>query len=115
MVSLGLDVSAFAQEAARLAGEGKTPLFAAIDGRLAAALSVADAIKPTSAAAIHALHAMGVKTAMITGDTERTARAIAAQAGIDEVIAGVLPDGKVAALERLQGRAKNRFRRRRRQ
>ena len=109
MVSLGLDVSAFARELARLAGEGKTPLFAAVDGRLAAALSVADAIKPTSAAAINALHGMGVKTAMITGDTEFSARAIAAQAGVDEVIAGVLPGGKVAALERLKGAQKIAF------
>ncbi len=109
MVSLGLDVSAFARESARLAGEGKTPLFAAVDGRLAAALSVADAIKPTSAAAINALHGMGVKTAMITGDTEFSARAIAAQAGVDEVIAGVLPGGKVAALERLKGAQKIAF------
>jgi Cu+-exporting ATPase len=109
MVSLGLDVSAFARESARLAGEGKTPLFAAVDGRLAAALSVADAIKPTSAAAINALHGMGVKTAMITGDTESSARAIAAQAGVDEVIAGVLPGGKVAALERLKGAQKIAF------
>jgi Cu+-exporting ATPase len=109
MVSLGLDVSAFAQKSARLAGEGKTPLFAAVDGRLAAALSVADAIKPTSAAAIKALHGMGVKTAMITGDTESSARAIAAQAGVDEVIAGVLPGGKVAALERLKGAQKIAF------
>ena len=109
MVSLGLDVSAFAQESARLAGEGKTPLFAAVDGQLAAALSVADAIKPTSAAAIKALHGMGVKTAMITGDTESSARAIAAQAGVDEVIAGVLPGGKVKALERLKGARKIAF------
>jgi Cu+-exporting ATPase len=109
MVSLGLDVSAFAQESARLAGEGKTPLFAAVDGRLAAALSVADAIKPTSAAAIKALHGMGVKTAMITGDTESSARAIAAQAGVDEVIAGVLPGGKVKVLERLKGARKIAF------
>jgi len=109
MVSLGLELSAFAQDAARLAGEGKTPLFAAVDGRLAAALSVSDAIKPTSAAALKALHAMGVKSAMITGDTELSARAVAAQAGIDEVIAGVLPGGKVAALERLKGAQKIAF------
>ncbi|MGC1864083.1 MAG: heavy metal translocating P-type ATPase [Methylocystis sp.] len=109
MVSLGLDVSAFARESARLAGEGKTPLFTAVDGRLAASLSVADAIKPTSAAAINALHGMGVKTAMITGDTESSARAIAAQAGVDEVIAGVLPGGKVAALQRLKGAQKIAF------
>ncbi len=122
MASLGLDVSAFAQGSARLAGEGKTPLYVAIDAkpalwrwhpsggrRVAAVLSVSDAIKPTSAAALKALHGMGVKTVMITGDTESSARAIAAQAGIDEVIAGVLPGGKVAALERLKGAQKIAF------
>jgi Cu+-exporting ATPase len=109
MVSLGLDVSGFAQATARLSGEGKTPLFACVDGKLAAALSVADAIKPTSAAALKALHDMGVRSAMITGDTEASARAIAAQVGIDEVIAGVLPGGKVAALERLKGAQKIAF------
>jgi P-type Cu+ transporter len=122
MASLGVDVSAFAQEAARLAGEGKTPLYVAIDAkpalwpwrhsdarRVAAVLSVSDAIKRTSAAAIEALHGMGVKTAMITGDTESSARAIAAQAGVDEVFAGVLPGGKVAALERLKGAQKIAF------
>ena len=109
MVSLGVDVNELARDAARLAAEGKTPLFAAIDGRLAAVLSVSDAVKPTSAAAIKALHAMGVKSAMITGDTEASARAIAARVGIDEVIAGVLPGGKVAALERLKGAQKIAF------
>ena len=102
MTSLGLDASMFAQHAARLAGEGKTPLYGAFDGRLTAILCVADAIKPTSAAALRALHDMGVKTAMITGDDEKAARAIASKVGIDEVIAGVLPDGKVAALKRLR-------------
>ncbi len=102
MVSLGLEPSGFASAAARLGAEGKTPIYAAIEGRLAAMLCVSDAIKPTSAAAIRELHALGVKTAMITGDTELAARAIAAKVGIDEVVAGVLPDGKVAALERLR-------------
>ncbi|HRP98569.1 MAG TPA: HAD-IC family P-type ATPase, partial [Rhodocyclaceae bacterium] len=101
MRRLGLDVDVFADTAARLADEGKSPLYAAIDGRLAAIIAVADPLKPTSVAAVKALHAMGLKVAMITGDNARTARAIARQAGIDEVIAEVLPDGKVAALQRL--------------
>ena len=101
MRRLGLDVSTFADTAARLGDEGKSPLYAAIDGRLAAIIAVADPLKPTSVAAVKALHAMGLKVAMITGDNARTARAIARQAGIDEVIAEVLPDGKVAALQRL--------------
>ncbi|MDG3066620.1 heavy metal translocating P-type ATPase [Thauera mechernichensis] len=103
MRRLGLDVDVFAGTAARLADEGKSPLYAAIDGRLAAILAVADPLKPTSVAAVKALHGMGLKVAMITGDNARTARAIARQAGIDEVIAEVLPDGKVAALKRLAG------------
>ena len=101
MRRLGLDVGEFAATAARLGDEGKSPLYAAIDGRLAAIIAVADPLKPSSAAAVKALHALGLKVAMITGDNERTARAIARQAGIDEVIAEVLPDGKVAALRRL--------------
>jgi Cu+-exporting ATPase len=101
MRRLGLEVGVFADTAARLGDEGKSPLYAAIDGRLAAIIAVADPLKPTSVAAVKALHAMGLKVAMITGDNERTARAIARQAGIDEVIAEVLPDGKVAALQRL--------------
>jgi len=102
MASLGLDAGAFAQDAARLADEGKTPLYVAVDGKLGAILCVADDIKPTSFAAIAALHDIGVATAMITGDDERTARAIARRLGIDEVVAGVMPDGKVATLERLR-------------
>ncbi|OAI30155.1 ATPase [Methylosinus sp. R-45379] len=102
MTALGLDIQAFNTTAARLSAEGKTPLYVAIDGKLAAILCVADALEETSVAAVAALHAQGVATAMITGDDERTARAIAAKLGIDEVIAGVLPEGKVAALQRLR-------------
>jgi heavy metal translocating P-type ATPase len=101
MVKLGLDVTAFAETAARLGDEGKTPLYAAIDGRLAAILAVSDPIKETTPQAIRALHALGLKVAMITGDNARTAHAIARQLGIDEVVAEVLPDGKVAAVKRL--------------
>lgn len=102
MVRLGLDVSVFAEVAARLADEGKSPLYAAIDGKLAAILAVADPVKETTPQAIRALHALGLKVAMITGDNARTANAIARQLGIDEVVAEVLPDGKVTAVKRLK-------------
>ncbi|MCM5553921.1 heavy metal translocating P-type ATPase [Pleomorphomonas sp. NRK KF1] len=102
MVQLGLDVSGFADVARRLAGEGKSPLYAAIDGKLAAIVAVADPIKPATPAAIAALHDLGLKVAMITGDNALTAKAIAARLGIDEVVAEVLPDGKVEAVRRLK-------------
>lgn len=102
MRELGLDVGVFAQTAERLANEGKSPLYAAIDGRLAAIVAVADPIKASTSAAIAALHQLGLKVVMITGDNERTARAIAARLGIDQVVAEVLPEGKVAALRRLK-------------
>ncbi|MFC0667192.1 heavy metal translocating P-type ATPase [Azotobacter chroococcum] len=102
MAQLGLDVAIFAGEARRLGDEAKTPLYAAVDGRLAAMLAVADPLKDGTPAAIRALHALGLKVAMITGDNRRTAEAIARQLGIDEVVAEVLPDGKVAAVERLK-------------
>ena len=102
MRELGLDVSTFSDTATRLGTEGKSPLYAAIDGRLAAIIAVADPIKETTPAAIKALHQLGLKVAMITGDNEGTARAIAAGLGIDEVIAEVLPEGKVDAVKRLK-------------
>ncbi|QAA92471.1 heavy metal translocating P-type ATPase [Pollutimonas thiosulfatoxidans] len=102
MRELGLDVSPFAATAERLGNEGKSPMYAAIGGRLAAIVAVADPIKPTTAAAIAALHQLGLKVAMITGDNERTAKAIAARLGIDEVVAEVLPEGKVVAVRRLK-------------
>ncbi|WP_140848232.1 heavy metal translocating P-type ATPase [Paracoccus sp. FO-3] len=102
MVKLGLDVSVFGHTATRLGDEGKSPLYAAIDGKLAAILAVADPIKETTPQAIQALHRLGLKVAMITGDNGRTANAIARQLGIDEVVAEVLPDGKVAAVKRLK-------------
>ncbi len=107
MAQLKLDVSAFAEQAARLGSEGKSPLYAAVDGKLAAIIAVADPIKETTPQAIRMLHDLGLKVAMITGDNRRTAEAIAAKLGIDEVIAEVLPDGKVAALKTLKegGRA----------
>ncbi len=102
MEKLGLDVTIFADSARCLGNEGKTPLYVAIDGRLAAIIAVADSIKQTTPAAIRALHDQGFKVAMITGDNRRTAEAIARQLEIDEVVAEVLPDGKVAAMKRLR-------------
>jgi len=102
MRELGLSVEAFGSDAARLGDEGKTPLYAAVNGQLAAMIAVADPIKETTAAAIRALHDLGLKVAMITGDNRRTGEAIARQLGIDEVVAEVLPDGKVAAVQRLK-------------
>ncbi len=99
MTRLGLDVGAFQTAAQRLGAEGKSPLYASIDGRLAAIIAVADPIRETTAEAINALHALGLRVAMITGDNAATAAAIARQLGIDEVAAEVLPDGKVAALK----------------
>ncbi|WP_311786016.1 heavy metal translocating P-type ATPase [Ferirhizobium litorale] len=102
MTRIGLDVSNFADDASRLGAEGKSPLYVAIDGRLAAIVAVADPIKETTPQAIRMLHALGLKVAMVTGDNRRTAHAIAQKLGIDEVIAEVLPEGKVAALKRLK-------------
>ena len=103
MIELGHGVAGFAAVAERLGNEGKSPLYAAIDGKLAAIIAVADPIKDTTPAAIKAMHDLGLKVAMITGDNARTAKAIAARLGIDEVVAEVLPDGKVEAIRRLKG------------
>jgi len=102
MHALGLDVSGFVHMAKRLGDEGKSPLYVAIDTRLAAIMAVADPIKPSTPDAIRALHALGLKVAMITGDNAHTARAIATRLGIDEVVAEVLPEGKVQAIRRLR-------------
>jgi heavy metal translocating P-type ATPase len=97
-----LDFTDFAEAIDRLAAEGKTPVFAAVDDKLAAAIVVADTIKPTSKAVIEALHARGLNTAMISGDNALTAKAIAAQLGIDEVRAEVLPADKVETIKGLR-------------
>lgn len=101
-----LDFSDFDAAIARLADEGKTPVWVAIDDRLAAAIVVADTIKPSSKAVIAALHAQRLKTAMISGDNRRTAEAIARQLGIDEVRAEVLPADKVATIKALRALGK---------
>jgi len=85
-----------------LGQEGKTPLYASIDGCLAAVIAVSDPIKSSTAAAIAALHDLGLEIAMITGDSKDTAKAIAAKLGIDTVVAEVLPEGKVTAIEKMQ-------------
>ncbi|MEG1452205.1 heavy metal translocating P-type ATPase [Brevundimonas sp.] len=102
MEQLGLDVSAFANTAERLGSEGKSPLYAAIDGRLAAIVAVADPIKESTPRAIAAMHELGLKVAMITGDNRHTAEAIARQLGIDLVVAEVLPEGKVEKVKALK-------------
>ena len=102
MVRLGHDVEAFGSESAGLAAEGKSPLYAAIDGRPAAVIAVADPIRATTPEAIRALHRLGLRVAMVTGDNRGTAEAVARQLGIDEVVPEVLPDGKVRALHALR-------------
>jgi P-type Cu+ transporter len=89
-------------DAERLSAEGKTPVYVAVDGALAGLLAVADPIRPTSRAAIARLKRMGVPVVLLTGDNRRTAEAIARQAGVDRVVAGVLPEGKVEEIRRLQ-------------
>lgn len=102
MHKLGLSVAEFTDTAQRLGAEGKTPMYAAIDNQLACIIAVADPIRATTPAAIKALHDLGLKIAMITGDNQHTANAIAERLGIDEVVAEVLPDGKVDAVQRLR-------------
>ena len=102
MEKLGLSVASFADAAKRLGREGKTPIYAAIDGALASVIAVADPLKPSSVEAIRTLRSMGIEVVMVTGDNEATARAIADEVGIDRVIAGVLPEGKVEAIHDLR-------------
>jgi Cu+-exporting ATPase len=102
MAEHGVSTTDLRETAARLALEGKTPMYVGVDGALAGLVAVADPIRPTSARAIQRLRRLGLDVIMLTGDTLRTAEAIARQAGIDTVIAEVPPDGKVAEIERLQ-------------
>lgn len=97
-----IPVDAALPEAERLATEGKTPMFAAVSGKLAAILAVADPIKPSSKEAVARLKKLGLEVVMLTGDNQKTAQAVAAQVGIDRVVAEVLPEGKVAEIKRLQ-------------
>jgi len=99
---VGPDLGALAAEADRLASAGKTPVFVGLDGVPAAVIAIADTLKPTSSAAVAELHRLGLTVLMITGDNETTARAIAAQAGVDRVVADVRPEEKAAAVRALQ-------------
>ena len=98
----GVDVAPLLEPAEQAAENGRTPLWVSIDGELAGVIVVADTIKPTSIAAIQQLHREGLHVVMLTGDNERTARSIAREVGVDSVIAGVLPEGKVEAIRKLQ-------------
>ena len=100
------DVNELVATAEKLADKGKTALFFAEDDRLLGVIAVADVVKEDSPAAIKQLKDMGIHVVMLTGDNEKTAKAIGAQAGVDEVIAGVLPDGKAAVVESLKSRGK---------
>ena len=102
MHARGIDTSALSVQAAALADEAKTPLFIAEDERLLGVVAVADAIKPTSAEAISRLRSMGIRTVMLTGDQQRTAAVVARACGVDEVVAGVLPDQKERHVRQLQ-------------
>ncbi|PCJ73538.1 MAG: copper-translocating P-type ATPase [Rhodobacteraceae bacterium] len=102
MAREGIELGALADDGDTLGKDGKTPLYAAIDGKAAAVIAVSDPIKASTPTAIAALHGLGLKVAMITGDNQGTADAIARKLGIDQVIAEVLPEGKVATLEALR-------------
>ncbi len=95
-------VDALGKDWQRLAEEGKTPMYVAVDGNLGGMVAVADTVKPDSRAAIEALTRLGIEVVMLTGDNERTAKAIARQVGIDRVLAEVLPDGKAHEVQKLQ-------------
>lgn len=103
MIEKNIDIAMFADESDRLAAEGKTPMYVAVDNTLSGIVAVADTVKPSSKKAIEALHNMGIKVAMITGDNKKTADAIAKQVGIDIVLAEVLPEDKANEVKKLQG------------
>ncbi len=102
MIEKNIDLSELIKDSDRLASEGKTPMYVAIDGILKGIVAVADVVKPSSRNAINALHNMGIKVAMITGDNKKTADAIASQVGIDIVLAEVLPEDKANEVKKLQ-------------
>ncbi|NLR99289.1 heavy metal translocating P-type ATPase [Rhizobium sp. P38BS-XIX] len=104
MADLGIATDTLKAETERLRGEGKTVMFIAVDGKLAGLVAVADRIKPTTAAAIKALHDSGLKIVMATGDNGKTAAAVAKQLGIDEVRADMLPEGKKALIDELRAK-----------
>ncbi|KAF0675755.1 heavy metal translocating P-type ATPase [Profundibacterium mesophilum] len=105
MAREGIDLSGLAARGDALGDQGRTPLYAAQDGRAVALIGVADPVKPSAARMVETLQAQGLTVAMITGDNARTARAVGAELGIDEIVAEVMPDGKVAAIEALRAGA----------
>ena len=106
MKESGIDITGAVESVEKLTGEGKTLLLVAIDGAAAGIIAVADRIKPTSAGAVGELRQMGIDVIMLTGDNETTARAIGSRAGIEHVLAGVLPAGKAERIRRLQAEGK---------
>ncbi len=102
----GIETKALEEQAERLAGEGRTPMFAAVDGKPAGVVAVADTVKEDSVAAVATLRRLGIEVVMITGDNRRTAEAIARQVGIERVLAEVLPQDKALEVKRLQGENK---------
>ena len=106
MAKLGIDTGSLHAKVERLAGDGKTPLYIALDGQIAAALAIADPVKQTSGAAVAALKRMGLDVVMVTGDATATAEVVARQVGIDHVVAETLPEGKVAAIRGLKEKGK---------
>jgi len=102
MAELGIETTNIQQDVDRFAEEGKTPVYAAMNGTLAGLVAIADPLKPSSREAVDRLHMLGYQVAMLTGDHPRTAEAVARMAGITQVVAGVLPDGKVAEIKRRQ-------------
>jgi P-type Cu+ transporter len=104
---LGADPGLLSAEADRLAAEGQTPLFVAVDGAAAGLITVADPIKPASAEAVARLHRLGIETVLLTGDNRATASAVARAVGIDRVVADVLPEGKLDEIRRLQAESRS--------
>lgn len=102
----GIDPEWFKEEAERLSDNGKTPMYITVDGKIAGIIAVADTLKPYSKEAVSAFHNLGLEVAIITGDNERTARAIARQVGIDRVFADVLPENKAEMVKKLQDEKK---------
>jgi Cu+-exporting ATPase len=102
MQSLGVDTAPLRTTFDRLAGEGRTPFYAAMNGALAGLIAVADRIRPSSASAIRAMKHLGLEVVILSGDNRRTAEAVAREAGVDRVVAELLPEGKIAEVRRLQ-------------
>jgi Cu+-exporting ATPase len=106
MADESVDIADFGEMAERLSSEGKTPVFLAVNGKAAAVVAVADTLRTEAVGAVRALRGLGIEVVMITGDNRRTGEAIARQAGIDRVLAEVLPGEKAAQVKKLQAEKK---------